>query len=507
MGTLYILIPPHCDPSMPLMGASQLCGYARSVGFSADVVDLSLDLKSGGLDTLTDVDFESHCSYWRAIRNIKERFLGRYADTLFYARPTWDAATIASYRWNVFPDQSRFLADCKGASRPIEYYVRQIVSRPIADYYFISMMFASQFLDGLLLCYAIRQVAPDAKVVVGGGLITSLFTAKDDIRGVLAELVDIVSIGEGEFLLQHLSEFGCEQLLKNKISSQGSRRAVLVDAGMFKSGSPILVPMPAFDHLEKYMTLRPVVPYRISATCYWNKCAFCTDWLYKSRLYNVPIEEHVKRLCSLEKIASGVMLQDSALSPNMLRRFASALIKAGCKLRWGINARFDAHLTYDLLLLARESGCVFLRFGLESASKKVLASMNKGIDVGVARRIIGDTRKLGILTHVYCIAGYPGETDEDRNATRQFLMDERAYPDSFNVSQYVPYFAARSNFNGSICNIVDDGWHLHPPVLEDPKIQAYINGMKDDFNRVHPVFKTLISPAHTIGSYDMLMRW
>ena len=507
IGTLQILIPPHCDPSMPMLGACQLCGYAQSLGFDAEVVNLALELKSGGVNALTGTSFETHGEYWSTIRMFKNQFSSRYADVLPYAKPTWDSAIIESYKWNVFSDQARFLSDCTRCSNPVEFYVQQIKSRQVADFYFVSVMFASQFLDGLLLCYAIRQAFPKSKIVVGGGLITSLFQTQDDVRGPLVDLADIVSIGEGEFLIRYLARSVSGQLPKELMGVKQHDGALLLDGNFFKEESEIFVPSPYFNGLEKYLTHRIVLPYRINATCYWNKCAFCTDWLYRSRLHNVSIEEHAQRICNLEEIATGIMFQDSALSPDALQVLSTELVRRDCKLRWGVNARFDFRLTYDVLLLAKRSGCVFLRFGLESASKRVLRLMGKGIHVDVARRILEDARKLGILTHVYCIAGYPGETDDDRRETRRFLMDERSYPDSFNVTQYIPYFAARSNFKGNICQVSANGWNLYPLVEEDGKVKDFINDLKDDFEREHPIFRTLISPAHTIGSYDLVSRW
>ena len=506
-GTLQIIIPPHCDPSMPLLGACQLCGYARSLGFESEVIDLSLELKAGDVNGLTGVDFESHHKYWTTIRTLNEHFASRYTETAPYASPTWDSAIIEAYKWNRFSDQVRFLSDCQKCFSLYDFYIKQIESRHEADFYFVSMMFASQFLDGLLLCCAIRQVAPRSKIVVGGGLITSLFKRQDDVRGPLAGLVDIISTGEGEFLIRFLAKSDTDQLLKNRSSDRHPTDALLLDASMFRDDLKVYVPMPFFDSLGKYLTHQVVLPYRVCASCYWNKCAFCTDWLYRSALHNVSIEEHAQRICGLEKVSTGVMFQDSALSPKVLQRLATELMRGKCRLRWGINARFDSQLTYEVLALARSSGCVFLRFGLESASRRVLSSMRKGIDVDVARRIIVDARKLGILTHVYCIVGYPGETDEDRVETRRFLMDEIAYPDSFNVSLYIPYFAARSNFNGSICHVSNEGWDLYPPNDGDESVKAFIDDLEADFENAHPIFRTLISPAHTIGSYDLVMRW
>lgn len=50
-----------------------------------------------------------------------------------------------------------------------------------------------------------------------------------------------------------------------------------------------------------------------------------------------------------------------------------------------------------------------LRFGLESASQKILDYMNKGTKVDVAEKILNLAARYGIRNHVYLMFGYPGK--------------------------------------------------------------------------------------------------
>ena len=505
--SIQIVVPPHCDPAMPLLGAHQLCGYARSLGISSSVLDLSAHLKVGNKN-FTDDCFCSQKIYWQTIRHFRKLFESEYSKIAPYAHPTWDSAQIPNYKWNIFADQQQFIEDCLADRKTLSFYATAIEKRPVADYYFVSIMFPSQFLDGLLICYIIRSMFPNSIIVIGGGLITSIVKTQSDIAGPIAILSAAISIGEGEFLIRAISQSHWNDIIENVSKDEGNiRKSVLLTVEGFQNGQPIEVPFPAYNESNSYLTPKSVLPYRVCSSCYWNKCNFCTDWIYRSCLKGVSITEHVSRLKKLTNKASGVILQDSALSPQILYHFATEILKQKCHFYWGINARFDYALSYEVLKKARDSGCVFMRFGLESGSNKVLSHMNKGIDLVCARRILKQTRSLGILTHVYCIAGYPGETDEDRAFTREFLLDSDSFPDSFSMSQYIPYYASRGNFIGEICRHSPIGWHLYNEEPDNQNLCQYINDLEHDFSRMHPVFKTLVSPAHTIGSYDSIVEW
>ena len=86
-------------------------------------------------------------------------------------------------------------------------------------------------------------------------------------------------------------------------------------------------------------------------------------------------------------------------------------------------------------------------------------------------------------------------------------MDSEAFPDSFSMSKYIPYFASRGNFTGEICKLSSNGWILYDEEQNDEYLHQYMENLEHDFASIHPVFKTLVSSAHTIGSYDSIIEW
>ena len=106
---------------------------------------------------------------------------------------------------------------------------------------------------------------------------------------------------------------------------------------------------------------------------------------------------------------------------------------------WIANARFEKELDQEELAQGlRNKGCRMLRFGLESGSQRVLDLMNKGTKVSVAASILQKLHDVGILTHVYLMFGYLGETNADRAETLRFLEQNRCCISSYSVSIFQP---------------------------------------------------------------------
>ncbi len=166
--------------------------------------------------------------------------------------------------------------------------------------------------------------------------------------------------------------------------------------------------------------------------CYWNKCTFCginKKYLFSDTkdstddiLYN-----NLKKL--KENIVSNeikyVWFIDEALPPNILYKIANFFIEEKVNVVWQARCRIEEELIVDELPeLLLKSGLKELRLGLESASKKVLHLMNKfpnDFDLNTVTKIVSYFNKLGINIHFPMIIGFPGETDDDRRITYEYL--------------------------------------------------------------------------------------
>jgi hypothetical protein len=107
---------------------------------------------------------------------------------------------------------------------------------------------------------------------------------------------------------------------------------------------------------------------------------------------------------------SGFHFVDEAAPPAVLRAMAERLIERNVQVTWWGNIRFEKTFTPELCELLAASGCVAVSGGLEAASDRLLAKMNKGVTVDQVARVTRAFTEAGILVHAYLMYGFPTQT-------------------------------------------------------------------------------------------------
>lgn len=103
---------------------------------------------------------------------------------------------------------------------------------------------------------------------------------------------------------------------------------------------------------------------------------------------------------------------------------------------WAAMARVDL-MDEELLERMVDAGLYAIKYGVESASQKVLNFCKKNINLEKALRIIRFTKSLGVKVHLTFCLGLPGETRETINETVRFIKD--IHPDSMQFSFATPF--------------------------------------------------------------------
>jgi anaerobic magnesium-protoporphyrin IX monomethyl ester cyclase len=147
------------------------------------------------------------------------------------------------------------------------------------------------------------------------------------------------------------------------------------------------------------------------------KCTFCSVapiWDHQS-FYRSP-ESVVEEMRVLYERGGAqlILFQDEFFvsAPSRVIAFCDALKRSGMKLMWKAFGRIN--LTSDEMLRAMaETGCVEIRFGVESGSDRILERTKKGFTasetVGVVRRATDLFRRVDL----FYVWGYPFETLDD----------------------------------------------------------------------------------------------
>lgn len=113
------------------------------------------------------------------------------------------------------------------------------------------------------------------------------------------------------------------------------------------------------------------------------------------------------------------------------------ILKRRLKIKWVCAARPDC-VREDVTRKMKESGCIEMRFGIESANDEILAYLGKNTTVEKMRRGILTARKAGINYSFQCIFGSPMESHDTVRNTMRFIKELRPLYVSFNVLTPLP---------------------------------------------------------------------
>ncbi|HEX8240498.1 MAG TPA: radical SAM protein [Allosphingosinicella sp.] len=166
------------------------------------------------------------------------------------------------------------------------------------------------------------------------------------------------------------------------------------------------------------------------ARCHWSACYFCTintqhlvpggtqDFDDTTAHYAMHLIDVLR-----EKEIESLILTDEAIHPKVVEGFSRALLESGLNIVFRARSRFTDDLTPELCTTLYRSGCRYLGMGLESASPRVNALVNK--HRGAAPDYCAILRNLedaGVRPHIYSIMGFPTETLHEISETRSFLL-------------------------------------------------------------------------------------
>lgn len=110
---------------------------------------------------------------------------------------------------------------------------------------------------------------------------------------------------------------------------------------------------------------------------------------------------------------------------------------ADLNLSWSALSRTDT-VDADLLKSMAGSGCIEIKYGLESGSARMLNAMDKRISVDEAVDNIRMTHALGIGVKLFLIHGYPGEDEASTMETLHVLERIKPFVDRVSLFRFVP---------------------------------------------------------------------
>ena len=297
----------------------------------------------------------------------------------------------------------------------------------------LSVPFPGAMYGALRIAQSIKAHSPQVRIALGGGYVNTELRQLSDSR--VFDYVDFVCLDAGErpllALLDHLQgNRSIERLVRTFVRDASNHTVRLMqwqepDIAFEDVGTPTWDGLPLDRYLSLLDMLNPMHrlwsdgrwnKLTIAQGCYWKKCSFCDVSLdYIGRYETATAQTLVDRIETIvaETGQTGFHFVDEAAPPKMLKALAQELLRRKLHISWWGNIRFEKSFTPQLAELLAQSGCIAMSGGLEVASDRLLALMQKGVTVEQVARVTKGFSEAGILVHAYLMYGFPTQTVQE----------------------------------------------------------------------------------------------
>lgn len=344
----------------------------------------------------------------------------RYAERLGRSASTFDALYLSLQEAPTFTDNI--------LTSILQSKIEMVQPALVA----ISVPFPGNLYAAFRCAQWIKQNYPTIKTAMGGGFANTELRSLSDLR--VLEFFDFITLDDGEApiecLVQHIAGQRTTAELKRTFVLQDGQVTYIdnkacTDYKQGQVGTPDYSDLPLNKYISAIEVMNPMHSLwsdgrwnklTMAHGCYWGKCTFCDTTLDYIQRYE-PIAAAL--LCDrIEQMTAqtgqtGFHFVDEAAPPALMRSLALELIRRKIVISWWTNVRFEKSFTRDLCLLLKASGCIAVSGGLEVASDRLLALIQKGITVAQVAKVNRHFTEAGIMVHAYLMYGFPTQTAQE----------------------------------------------------------------------------------------------
>ncbi|KUG06429.1 B12-binding domain-containing radical SAM protein [Solirubrum puertoriconensis] len=308
-----------------------------------------------------------------------------------------------------------------------------VLEREQPDVVGFSVPFPGNLYGALRLAKHFKQLRPAVKTLMGGGYPNTELRQIQEPR--FFDYIDYLTLDDGEGPWLKLLDYFQGQRDLGNLQRTFHRNALgrveylngCQDANIphTEVGTPDYDGLPLTEYLSVIEVLNPMHrlwsdgrwnKLTVAHGCYWKRCSFCDVTLdYISRYETAPATLLVDRIEQIVRQTgqTGFHFVDEAAPPLALRDLAIELLKRRESITWWGNIRFEKTFSPDLCRLLAASGCIAVSGGLEVASDRLLALMEKGVSIAQVARVTDGFTQAGIMVHAYLMYGFPTETAQE----------------------------------------------------------------------------------------------
>ena len=372
--------------------------------------------------------------------------------------------------------------------------------------YFIDCM--ANYMDFDMLLKTILKFSPDVILVYPT---TQEYSMTLELSRKIKKSIDLIIVAAGQdatacperyvigdspidLVLRGECELSFMELLKRLENAQDlsgvegiySRDFIQTDPAIVKD--PDCLPFPEYktSDLKAYTYYyplpfgRPVIWGHVlsSRGCPYD-CIFCSQTIRESYGKEVRCRNPVAVVDEIEYLqkngANVIAFADDnfTTSRSHVLGLCEEIKKRGISIAWSAHARVD-NCDEDLLSAMKDSGCIFLRFGIESGSERIIKLLRKtGIEnwAQKAESVFKAARRAHISTAALFLIGNPSENREE--VLESLSLAKTLDPDLVQVCFFTPYpgSPAYEQLKDSIdLSDILNMYHYQPPFLNFSQI-------------------------------------
>ncbi|MGV3641188.1 MAG: B12-binding domain-containing radical SAM protein [Adhaeribacter sp.] len=375
------------------------------------ITDRARHLATLYLEDLGDLITEAVCPYFG---------FSRYAEKLALSATSFDPLQNAL-------DEAPNLVDT---------FLLELMAEKLAvlkpDVIGFSVPFPGNLYGALRLAQYVKQEQPAIQTLMGGGYPNTELRSLEETR--LFRYIDFVTLDDGEGPWLKILEY-----LQHQIPADQLQRTFMLENGRVvyrnecpnapiphtEVGTPDYSDLPLTDYLSVIEVTNPMHrlwsdgrwnKLTVAHGCYWKRCSFCDVTLdYIARYETAPAALLADRIEAIvaQTGQTGFHFVDEAAPPLALRDLAIELLRRQLRITWWGNIRFEKTFSPDLCRLLAASGCIAVSGGLEVASDRLLAKMEKGVSIAQVARVTEGFTEAGIMVHAYLMYGFPTQTTQE----------------------------------------------------------------------------------------------
>jgi len=286
--------------------------------------------------------------------------------------------------------------------------------------------YATQYRQLRSICKAIRNHNPAIPIIVGGP------GAKPSYKILMQELpIDFIVFEEAEISLPNLlRQIFCQRGYQNvKGIAYREKDSVIATEpqSYIKDLDNLEIPDRECLDFQVYSqgSGMPGMTNGVEANVITGRgcpytCTFCSKTFKGCRQRSVGnvINEilHLKQKYNVQSI---IFNDELVITSKRKVLELSEALKPLC-LKWGCQGRVNL-MDKEMLDAMRDSGCVYIGYGFENATQKMLDAMKKRIKVEDMVRVYRMTREAGIIPIVQYMYGFVGEDEESLQNSVKFF--------------------------------------------------------------------------------------